>query len=969
MAEPVSATVTGLKAVGAAAGVAKAGATGFAHARKRFRFLGTFDAEWLSIANSEDAEAGLNVSDAQDIKLFLTSPQMEPVLAFFAISKLSKSGEEAADVMQLAISNEARRWVAQSQGKWIGKLPFVIARLNALYDGTFKTVHVPSEIDDEVEFFSNFVNAPLLVEQPDQHHVNYLDRLIGRMTDLQALVHVLAKVRNLASAIAGVRLPPIATHTDLDGSFEFEKLYVPRTFRRAGANELIAPSDLSPTTAPFRVVIMGDPGAGKSTFVRHYKKQVSSAEVSIPVVEVSCRRWAKSAWEKSALAFALETIEAEHCLRISTDEFESMLLLGRVCLIFDGLDEITQRLRRAEVVQRIESVAGQYPVCSVLVTTRILGYGQASLSDALFDHLELDQFDYPQFEDYCDRWFRLQKREDLITSFIADSGTVDDLRYNPLMLALLCALYREHGSIPADRREVYRQCADLLFRRWDAHRQIEHDSSMPKFADRLMQEIAHVVYNSPIAQGGVGEVQLVKILAQFLIDRGGYDAGDAETASRDFVEFCANRAWLLGSFGSDKRGQRIFGFTHRTFLEYFAAEAMTRRANGDDDVIEIIKTAYNRDRTSVVPELMIQAYDFRKENGGPTVLRKIAKGDVSSLLLLRLMAGVNVPFSLRSTVFEHIVSLGLTGESELLNGDEFDMLLNLHVQAREQFIELVLTPDAALKNPAVTRTFCTAWAAKVLHGSAGRLAKIWDGPVKSATFTLRESQYWVPNAVIGNWLVLDGIDPKYEWTGVDAVMCVTNRDLEDRIEAGVLWRCIHDRFAVGQPLPSNEVTITAIMDAYNALKRRHRVPAQVIQMFADRVRAQQTAVPLRSRQHPKMALWHFPAMPEELDKILREVLIWTLCAMRELLHRSEYLGGPIESVARGFWDGDFEPAIKFRSFNIATDKERAKDPSLKLDSDEVPLVKEFLRSVPPWLRDWFYGRASYVVTDDERLSW
>ena len=48
-------------------------------------------------------------------------------------------------------------------------------------------------------------------------------------------------------------------------------------------------------------------------------------------------------------------------------------------------------------------------------------------------------------------------------AFISESASVADLRSNPLMLALLCILYRGAGSLPRNRTEVYEQCASMLY--------------------------------------------------------------------------------------------------------------------------------------------------------------------------------------------------------------------------------------------------------------------------------------------------------------------------------------------------------------------------------------------------------------------------------------------------------------------------------------------------------------------------
>ena len=48
--------------------------------------------------------------------------------------------------------------------------------------------------------------------------------------------------------------------------------------------------------------------------------------------------------------------------------------------------------------------------------------------------------------------------------------------------------------------------------------------------------------------------------------------GRGLVAAREFVEFCRGRMWVFTDAGTTVSGQRLYGFTHRTFLEYFAAK-------------------------------------------------------------------------------------------------------------------------------------------------------------------------------------------------------------------------------------------------------------------------------------------------------------------------------------------------------------------------------------------------------------
>ena len=287
-------------------------------------------------------------------------------------------------------------------------------------------------------------------------------------------------------------------------------------------------------------------------------------------------------------------------------------------VVFDGIDEVTQIPKRVELVQRIQQFSAAYPACSIIVTTREVGYPRAALDEQVFGHYRLEEFSPAQVGTYAHNWFQLVGRPELLESFLRDSERVTDLRSNPLMLSLLCILFRARSAIPRRRREIYSRCADLLFHRWDAQRQIEQPEELPTYGDRLMQEIARWFFTSTSAQAGLGEQVLVKVISNYLVAAGAPE-GDARRRAEDFLEFCSVRAWLLAFIGTGAAGERLFAFTHRTFYEYFAAEALSRQAKHPDTISDTVISCHRRDSTSVLPELLIQAYEDKEDRGGSDV--------------------------------------------------------------------------------------------------------------------------------------------------------------------------------------------------------------------------------------------------------------------------------------------------------------------------------------------------------------
>jgi hypothetical protein len=434
------------------------------------------------------------------------------------------------------------------------------------------------------------------------------------LTDIRAASERHYAELNLAHAIS---------HSVENFRFDYGALYVSRTLRVQNSQVQREDSFLTSPTGRPRCVVIGSPGVGKSTMTQHLVHQLSKDDASddaYAAVVVACKEVAKTDGGAYILGAISKSVKENLQLDIGDQALNDLATLGRCFVIFDGIDEIIDIVRRKQFVRVIESFAARYPLIPVLVTARRVGYGKAPFSGE-FSVYELDDFSDDQVIEYTGKWFEATERSSAERdSFLRETENVPDVRTNPLMLSLLCALYRARGYIPRNRREVYKACADLLFQRWDAMRHIEQPVDHRQYGTRLMQELALFFYKSQSAQAGVQEKQLRKIISQFFTATASVDEVDAGNRAQDFLDFCADRAWLLTYQGTDDRDQRLFGFTHRTFMEYFAAEAIVRRSRSIDEIVKEITRAYEADSSSVLADVIFQCADDKYDGGAREVV-------------------------------------------------------------------------------------------------------------------------------------------------------------------------------------------------------------------------------------------------------------------------------------------------------------------------------------------------------------
>jgi len=375
------------------------------------------------------------------------------------------------------------------------------------------------------------------------------------------------------------------------------------------------------------------------------------------------------------------------------------------------------------------------------------------LEESLFQSVTLNDFTASEIEDYATRWFKQMQRGDLLVSFLSESQSVQDLTNNPLMLSLLCSLFRAHGAIPRNRRSVYRKCADLLFHQWDSRRQITQNEDLPDFGNRLMEEIARLFHGSQAARAGVEEGQLVKIVAVHLRDYAGVPDGAATRRAQEFLDFCAGRAWLLGRIGSPA-GVPLYNFTHRTFYEFFAAEALVRRSDTPDEVAQHIIQASSDDETSVLPELLIQAFEEKSERGATRVFERVCGRGPDPALLLRLM-NTSLRRETRDMGFRAVVQ-----HWDVVNPPVdlamFSALLMLHPDPRDQFMQDYLQAEAPLGR-VVRRGYLEGWASLSMTGHLAFLGKFWPEAITETVRRVVAEGENSPRMVITtNWLITQG---------------------------------------------------------------------------------------------------------------------------------------------------------------------------------------------------------------------
>ncbi|MBD0362528.1 MAG: NACHT domain-containing protein [Coleofasciculus sp. C3-bin4] len=388
----------------------------------------------------------------------------------------------------------------------------------------------------------------------------------------------------------------------------------------------------------YRAVLLGNPGGGKSTFTLKlchvlatcYSERLFAGREVTPILVVLRDYGAKKKeLNCSILQFIEATANSDYQIQPPPKAFEYLLLNGRAVVIFDGLDELLDTSYRQEISSDVESFCNLYPSVPVLVTSREVGYEQAPLDPDKFEIFRLAPFDEGQVQEYATKWFDVntdltpEQRQQKVAAFLQESQPVPDLRSNPLLLALMCNIYRGEGYIPKNKPDVYGKCAEMLFERWDKGRGIQVPLPIKEIESQIkptMMYLAHWIYSDEALQSGVTQRKLVAKAADYLCPKRFEDRDEAEQAAREFIEFCRGRAWVFTDTGTTKEGDGLYQFTHRTFLEYFTACYLVRMYHTTDRLAEVLLPKVAKQEWDVVAQLAFQLQNKNIEGAGDELL-------------------------------------------------------------------------------------------------------------------------------------------------------------------------------------------------------------------------------------------------------------------------------------------------------------------------------------------------------------
>ncbi|WP_405608833.1 NACHT domain-containing protein [Streptomyces sp. NBC_01511] len=334
-----------------------------------------------------------------------------------------------------------------------------------------------------------------------------------------------------------------------------------------------------------RVLLRGAAGSGKTTLVQwlavnaardSFGGQLAHLDGRIPVV-LPLRTLVRGA----ALPTPAEFLRAAgHPLNPPEGWMDAVLTEGRGLLLVDGVDEMPEA-DRARTKRWLVNLLIAYPRTAVVVTTRPTAVDDGWLSRGEFTEFQLLPMSRRDVTAFVQRWHnaarsitpRTSERAELdsyeaqLMSTLPRTQDLARLATNPLMCAMICALYRDRrGFLPDSRMKLYGAALTMLLIRRDHEREIGAPEGLTlseETQQKILQEIAYWMIRNEIAEAEQWDV--IGLIHRLLPAMPQVAAPD--DASQVF-RFLLHRSGVLRAPAAG-----TVDFIHRTFLDYLGARA------------------------------------------------------------------------------------------------------------------------------------------------------------------------------------------------------------------------------------------------------------------------------------------------------------------------------------------------------------------------------------------------------------
>ncbi|MEH2378442.1 MAG: NACHT domain-containing NTPase [Nostoc sp.] len=345
------------------------------------------------------------------------------------------------------------------------------------------------------------------------------------------------------------------------------------------------------------LMVLGKPGAGKSTFLKHIAVQCNQGTLEaerVPIF-IGIKQFAddsRKIGEYDLLNYIRK--EFEICGITEAALIDNLLEYGRLLILLDGLDEVSQE-SSVQTIQCINSFCNIFFKNKFIITCRIAAKKYKFFS---FKDIEVADFTLEQIKAFAKNWFMAvdnKSEEDGIFKayqFIEqlnypENQQLQDIAVTPILLTLLCLAFQQKTQFPSNRATLYKRGIEALLIKWDEARGIKRDDVYRQLSlehkIELLTQVATNTFENNRYFFTKDEIQdeIYKYIStlNFISN----DTATLKNNSRAVLESIEAQHGLVV-----ERAQELYSFSHLTFQEYFTATKFKALIDNSDNKVHTL---------------------------------------------------------------------------------------------------------------------------------------------------------------------------------------------------------------------------------------------------------------------------------------------------------------------------------------------------------------------------------------------
>ncbi|MBE9066653.1 NACHT domain-containing protein [Leptolyngbya cf. ectocarpi LEGE 11479] len=344
-----------------------------------------------------------------------------------------------------------------------------------------------------------------------------------------------------------------------------------------------------------KLILLGRPGAGKTTFLKYVAVFVNKSEIIpgyVPVF-VSLKDFQNQDDQIGLKEYiANELLNCE----VNRESFELLLREAKILFLFDGLDEVRKE-NFNRVIRLIQEISHTYSKNRFIITCRLAA---SEYKFESFLEAEVCEFTEEQIGTFSRNWFATKKSPQKTEKFInriRKDEEISEIATNPLLLTLLCMVFEDSEEFPKNQAELYQEGLDVLLRKWDVSRAVERPETYRKLSknkkEDLLSKIAYATFEKD--EGLFKRKTIENQIREYIynLPRSISAPEELEPDCNSVLDSMIAQHGLITAVAKD-----IFSFSHRTFHEYFVS-------------LKIVKTLDPEEQQNVLRSLAIHINDYR----------------------------------------------------------------------------------------------------------------------------------------------------------------------------------------------------------------------------------------------------------------------------------------------------------------------------------------------------------------------